>query len=194
MKQKSSSPHPHDAVRPPITEVATTPECLSAALIATCHKLDHSLITELVAELSSQAEAIRGGDMARVESMLVAQAHALDSLFAKLASLALTSEHADLMEQYMRLALRSQSQSRATLQTLAEIKAPKQFAFVQQANIGSQVQVNNGFDEGSRAGEKQNPPNELLEAHHGERLEPRKTSTAGGLNPTVEAVAPKHWS
>ncbi len=44
----------------------------------------------------------------------------------------------------MRLALKAQNQTRTTLQTLAELKAPKQIAFVRQANIGNQVQVNNG--------------------------------------------------
>lgn len=47
----------------------------------------------------------------------------------------------DNMDKFFRLALKAQNQIRATLQTLAELKAPKQVAFVKQANIGNQVQV-----------------------------------------------------
>ncbi|MNZ96000.1 hypothetical protein D3C78_1151760 [compost metagenome] len=126
-----------------IARIATTPECLSASVLTICQKIDHSQINEMVDELSRQSAAIRSGDMARAESMLLAQAHTLDGLFARLASQALSTSRLDVLDRYMRLALKSQNQARATLQTLAEIKAPKQVAFVQQANIGNQIQVNN---------------------------------------------------
>lgn len=183
---------PNETQQQAMARVVTTPECLSAFVLTICQNIERSEITQMAEELSRQTKLVRGGDMARVESMLLAQAHTLDGLFAKLTKLALTTGNLGELEQYMRLALRSQNQARATLQTLAEMKAPRQVAFVQQANIGNQVQVNNDTNTGSRAGKKQNPQNELLEKQHGERLEPRKTSTAGGLNPTVEAVAPKH--
>jgi len=45
---------------------------------------------------------------------------------------------------HMRLAFKAQSQARAAIETLAEIKNPHQFAFVKQANIaGGNQQVNN---------------------------------------------------
>lgn len=183
---------PNETQQQAMARVVTTPECLSASILTICQNIDRSQITEMVAELSRQTKAMRGGDMARVENMLLAQAHTLDGLFAKLTNLALTTKNVCMMEQYMRLALRSQSQARATLQTLAEMKAPRQVAFVQQANIGNQVQVNNDAGAGSRAGKKQNPQNELLEAKHGERLEPRKTGQAGGVNSKVAAVAQEY--
>ena len=43
--------------------------------------------------------------------------------------------HLQAAETYMRLALKSQSQCRTTVETLAEIKNPRQVAFVKQANI-----------------------------------------------------------
>jgi len=46
-------------------------------------------------------------------------------------------------ESYMRLALRAQNQCQATLRTLGEIKSPKNVAFVKQANIAKNQQVNN---------------------------------------------------
>ena len=113
-------------------------------------------------------------------------------LFAKLASQALTVGHLDMMERYMRLALKAQNQARATLQTLAELKAPKQVAFVQQANIGNQVQINNG-SKSTRTRKKRKAPNELLEIKHGERLDTRATGTAGRIDPAMAAVGAKHW-
>lgn len=86
--------------------------------------------------------------------MLIAQAHTLDGLFAKLASHALTSTDLSRFVRYMKLALRAQAQSRTTLQTLGEIKSPKQFAYVGQANIGNQVQVNNNKTAPTRTREK----------------------------------------
>ncbi|WP_312359241.1 hypothetical protein, partial [Mixta calida] len=91
----------------------------------------------------------------------------------------------------MRLALKAQNQTRTTLQTLAELKAPKQIAFVRQANIGNQVQVNNGTVP-TRAREIRNGPNELLEVTYGERLDTRATCAPGGVDTTMEAVGAKH--
>ncbi|MBK5537368.1 hypothetical protein JFV28_09150 [Pseudomonas sp. TH05] len=93
----------------------------------------------------------------------------------------------------MRLALKAQSQSRATLQTLAELKAPKQIAFVKQANIGNQVQVNNGTQAClTRTRKTKKVQNELLEVEHGERLDTRATSTAGGADPAMAPMGAKH--
>lgn len=170
----------------------TTPECLSASVLTICHKIDHSQIKEMVSELSRQTTAIRHGDMTRAEEMLLAQAHTLDGLFAKLAGEALTTNNLDVMEQYMRLALKSQNQARATLQTLAEVKAPKQVAFVQQANIGNQVQVNNGSGSSrTRASKHKKTPNELLEVDDGKRLDARTAGTASGADSTMAAMAEK---
>lgn len=185
---------PNETQQQAMARVVTTPECLSAFVLTICQNIERSEITQMAEELSRQTKLVRGGDMARVESMLLAQAHTLDGLFAKLTSLALTTDNLDVLEQYMRLALRSQNQARATLQTLAEMKAPRQVAFVQQANIGNQVQVNNDTNTGSRAGKKQNPQNELLEKQHGERLDTGKAGAAGRVDSTVAAVAQEYRS
>lgn len=116
--------------------IALTPECLSAAVLVTCKHFDEP-ITEVVEELKRQTAAMNSGDMTRAKNMLLAQAHTLDGLFANLAGKALVANHLDRMDKLLRLALKAQSQSRATLQTLAELKAPKQIAFVRQANIGN---------------------------------------------------------
>ncbi|MCY1375597.1 hypothetical protein D9M69_630230 [compost metagenome] len=95
----------------------------------------------------------------------------------------------DVMEAYMRLALKAQNQARATLQTLAELKAPRQVAFVQQANIGNQVQVNNGTrEQPARARKNPKTPNELLEVQHGERLDTGAAGTAGGVDSAMATL------
>ncbi|MNL67048.1 hypothetical protein D3C87_1916020 [compost metagenome] len=97
------------------------------------------------------------------------------------------------LESYMRLALKAQNQARATLQTLGELKNPKQVAFVKQANIGNQVQVNNGIQEKpARTRKTKKAQNELLEVEHGERLDARATGAAGGADPAMATLGTKH--
>lgn len=175
-----------------MARTVTSPECLSAAVISMSRNLGATQMTDMVAELTKQSAAIHDNDMSRAESMLVAQAHTLDGLFAHLATRAMTSNELGKFERYMKLALKAQSQSRATLQTLGDIKAPKQIAFVKQANIGNQVQVNNNSTARTRTRKKQNEPNELLEAHHGERLDTRTKSKTGRVNQTVATVEKQH--
>lgn len=172
---------------------ATTPECLSASVLTVTHKLNHSQLIEMVDELKQQSAAVHANDMSRAESMLMSQAHTLDGLFAKLATKALAAEKLSVMEPLMRLGLKAQNQARATLQTLAELKAPKHIAFVKQANIGNQVQVNNGeVTTRTRARKIRKAPNELLEAEHGERMDARATGKAGCVDPAMATVGKKH--
>jgi hypothetical protein len=99
------------------------------------------------------------------------------------------------MDKFFRLALKAQNQSRTTLQTLAELKAPKQIAFVKQANIGNQVQVNNGTQaKFARTRKTKIVQNELLEVEHGGRLDTRATGAAGGADPAVATVGGEHRS
>jgi len=150
---------------------------------------------EIVHELNRQTVAINNGDMTRVEDMLTAQAHTLDALFTSLANTALQAKSLDKLETYMRLALKAQNQSRATLQTLGELKAPKQIAFVKQQNIGNQVQVNNGLPEQpARTRQTKKTQNKLLEVDHGQRLDTRATGTTGRNDSELEAVGKEHRS
>jgi len=161
-------------------------------------------LNELITELSGQCAAVSNGDLTRSEAMLMAQAHTLDAIFANLAyrSAINIGDYLNAAETYMRLALKAQSQCRATLETLAAIKNPPTI-IARQANVttGPQ-QVNNGvepgnsnpmrgdFDTSTRAGarENQNEQNKLLEATNGERLDIGSTGKAGGVDPQLEAV------
>ena len=176
-----------------MARTVTSPECLSASVLTICQNIDHSRITEMVDELRQQTAAIHSDDLSRAESMLISQAHTLDGLFAKLASQALTAGQLDVAERYMRLALKAQNQARATQQTLGEIKAPKQIAFVKQANIGNQVQVNNDDNPArSRAKKNQKTPNELLEVKHGERLDTRAKGSASRADQAMATLGEEH--
>lgn len=194
MKQERQNVlHQGESADQAMARTVTSPECLSASVLTICQNIDRSQIAEMVSELKQQTAAVQVNDLSRAESMLIAQAHTLDGLFARLASQALTVGQLDAMDRYMRLALKAQSQARATLQTLGEIKAPKQIAFVKQANIGNQLQVNNdGSPVRTRAKKKPKAPNELLEVEHGKRLDSRATGKAGGVDQAMAAVGAKH--
>ena len=148
-------------------------------------------VPSLTDELRDQAAAVNRGELNHAEAMLMNQATALQSLFARLAECGMSCDTIVPFEANLRMALRAQSQCRATLETLAAIKNPP-IVFAKQANInqgnGNQ-QVNNGTsDPASRAGEIINQPNELLEAQHGERMD---TGTAGATivkNPAMATV------
>lgn len=170
-----------------MARTVTSPECLSASVLTICQNIDRSEINGMVAELRQQTAAVCADDLSRAESMLVAQAHTLDGLFARLTTSALTSPDMDRLERYMKLALKAQNQARATLQTLGELKAPKQIAFVRQANIGNHVQVNNNSNP-ARTQKNKKAPNELLEVQHGERLDTRAAGTAGGIDPAMATL------
>jgi hypothetical protein len=150
-------------------------------------------LTALADELSGQISAVTKGDLQRAEAMLIAQAHTLEALFYELARRAGLNmgEYLQAAETYMRLALKAQSQCRATLETLAAIKNPAPVAFVRQANIahGPQQVNNNPPPAGaSRARESEIAPNELLEVTDGKRLDIGAAPQAVGADSRVEAV------
>jgi hypothetical protein len=72
------------------------------------------------------------------------------------------------METFLRLALKAQSQCRATLETLAAIKNPP-VVFAKQANISSGHQQVNNVVPATHA-EENKKPNELLEVNNGRTI------------------------
>jgi hypothetical protein len=153
---------------------------------------------ELVKDLHTKVDEIKGGDLGSVEAMLYGQAKVLETMFTSLARRAANNDGLKQFQCNLTLALKAQAQCRATLEALAEIKNPRTVAFVKQANMttGPQ-QVNNGNTAGFRephaqartcAEDFQNSPNKLLEADHGNRVDTRTKGTAGKTNQTVETV------
>lgn len=154
-----------------------------------CEGLD---ISALIDSLTEQTKAVTDGDLKRGETMLTAQAHTLDAIFNNLAQRAINAKYMEHMDSYLKLALRAQSQSRATWETLATIKNPPMMGYVKQANIAQgPQQVNNGTEpvsEAPRPRENENPQSKLLEQKDGERLDIGATGAAGRVDPEMATV------
>lgn len=149
--------------------------------------LEEIPLADMVAELGDQVSRTIDGDLNRPVAMLTAQAHTLDAIFNRLAYRAASNlaEYPEATELYLKLALRAQSQCRATLETLSAVKNPP-VVFAKQANIAhGHQQVNNGAP---HAEENRNAPNKLLEAEDGEWMDARAPGTASGADPNLEAV------
>lgn len=154
-------------------------------------------ITEAVHALLKRGREISQGDFSEAEAMLAAQASSLNAIFAEMARRAAMNmgEHLGATETYLRLALKAQSQCRATVETLATIKAGP-VVIARQANIAhGPQQVNNGNAPGcsdARAGNSDPVTNELLGVSDGERLDSGTPDTASGSNPALEALGTVH--
>lgn len=145
-------------------------------------------ISETLEAVLETTRKVKKGDMSGPEAMLVSQASALNSIFTELARRAGVNmgEYMGAMESYLRLALKAQAQCRATIETLAEMKNPP-LVIARQANISNgPQQVNNG--QPSRAEEKQNAPNELLEEGDGQRLDHGKAFAPSGSDQDLVPV------
>lgn len=144
----------------------------------------------LAVEIGLRVLDVTNGDMREPERMLMGQAIALQAIFANLANRAAINmgEHLEATDRYMRLALKAQSQCRATLETLATLKNPP-MVIARQANVttGPQ-QINNGTAAPSHAREIETPPNELLDANHGERMDTGAAGTASGVDSAMAAL------
>ena len=83
---------------------------------------------------------------------------------------------------HMRLALKAQNQSRATLQALVQLKQPSNTQFIKQANIAQgHQQVNN------LAEKNITPQNKLLEDSYA-KLDTGTTPTTTGIDTALEAL------
>jgi hypothetical protein len=148
---------------------------------ATSGELDASAC---ILTLLDEVTKVQRNDLRRVEATLTAQATALDAIFNDLALRASVNmmEHTAAAEVFMRLALKAQSQCRATLETLSEVKNPRPVAFVRQANIANGPQQVNNDAQSSK----------LLEAEGGERLDTGAARTAKSVNSPVETLEAIH--
>lgn len=154
-------------------------------------------VTACLNAIVDSAERVNRGDLGEAEALLMAQAVTLNALFTDLAHQSRTSKYLDQFERYLRLALKAQSQCRATLETLAAMKNPP-IVFARQANIAQGAQqVNNTVAVASRSNEllarAGNPETELsklLDAH-GERLDLATSSTAGARDQAMAPLGPR---
>jgi hypothetical protein len=123
-------------------------------------------IAESMVVLRDKVRQIQAGDLSEIEATLAAQAITLNSIFNEMARRAAANmgQNLQLTESYLRMALKAQAQSRATMETLAEVKYPKAPTFVKQQNNAYQQQVNNpNAIEGDL--DSQNSPIDYKRAH-----------------------------
>jgi hypothetical protein len=164
-------------------------------------------LTECIGELGKKIRNVHKGNLQDAETLLTAQAFALDSIFMSLARRAQLNmgEYIDAADRYMRLALKAQGQCRATLETLANIKNPP-VVIAKQANIAQgPQQVNNtvnktegNFDTSTRgrapvcAGNSKPVQNELLEDRHEQGMDIRTPGATGRGDPAMATVGEIH--
>lgn len=178
-----------------IARKLTRPEVTGAASIRAWTGENHE-INALVRELEIQSAAVKRGDMGRTEEMLISQAHVLDEIFSTLARKAYgCMGKSDVgFELCLRLGFKAQSQCRATLETLAEIKNPWSGAYIKQANLAAgHQQVNNG-PEGTRVREIESTQNRLSGELHELRPNTRTPALASRVDQALEALGEVNWT
>lgn len=176
-------------------KLINSPELAAHRVISLTHPkewADNIDIPILVETLRDQAVAVQGGDLSQAEAMLMNQATALQALFVSLTERATNQTHMPNLESFMRLALRAQSQSRATLETLATIKNPP-IVYARQANVttGPQ-QVNNGVMPLPRTVENETEQPQLLKGNHELLPDTRAPGTTSRGNQKMEAMGEIH--
>lgn len=128
-----------------MAKAAMSPEFSAASVVQAYNREGKLDLFALMAQLEEQHANLASDNLANAENMLMSQAVALQAIFTKLAVRAMGATGHDQIQCMLGLALRAQSGSRATLQTLGELKHPRQATFVRQANIAQgPQQVNNG--------------------------------------------------
>ncbi len=137
----------------------------------------------IIACLDKQVGQVKSGNFDSIEQMMLVQAYTLDVIANNLFRRSKNQEYLNQLEVHLKLGLRAQSQCRANLETLANMKSPK--TRLNQTNIAHNQQVNN------RLGDE-NAPNELLEKTDGERLDGETPQEAVRVNPELATVGEQH--
>jgi len=159
----------------------------AATIIRFTTELGDLSLNCLVDELNKQTDGIQADDMVEAQEMLAVQAITLNAIFQKLASQSTIGigNNVRLTESYLKLALKAQSQSRATLETLSAIKNPP-IQHIKQLNVAENQQVNNSVTENNKQQTKLSEmPNELCTHTGTQSLEKKADST-------LEAVGEVH--
>ena len=161
--------------------------------------LPDAKLADVASALGDKVTTIQNGDMKPIEAMLIGQAQALQTMFVSLGRQAASKTSLPQYTAFMNLALKAQSQSRATIQALTELKYPKQATFVKQANIAhGHQQINNNQNASdintpvhapAHAKAIENQPNELLSEMNHATMDSSGTATPSGTNQAMATVA-----
>lgn len=150
--------------------------------------------------LQDSMREVKSGDLTSLEAMLIGQATALQSMFTSLALRAASQEHVPNYQTFMGLALKAQNQSRATIQSLVDLKYPRQATFVKQANVAhGPQQINNGTAMAGAISHAENlarTQNKLLEQNHDQDqtygLDNGAAGTSGRADSAMAAMEKLH--
>ena len=124
----------------------------------------------LFLELEAQIADIRDGNLDRPATILAAHLETLSATFFELMRSSYEYRGTPRSDEMLKLALRVQARIDASIRTLADLTNPRPVAYVQQANIGNAVQVNN---HSSRSVVTESLPNKLLEKQPNEWMDQR---------------------
>ncbi len=138
----------------------------------------------IIACLDKQVGQVKSGNFDSIEQMMLVQAYTLDVIANNLFRRSKNQEYLNQLEVHLKLGLRAQSQSRANLEALVNMKTPK--TRLNQTNIAHGHQQVNNFPE-NRDGE-----NELLEETDGERLDTGTPQEAVRVDPELATVGKQH--
>jgi hypothetical protein len=128
-----------------MAEYVTSPEFPASLVVQAYNKGGNLNQLALMEQLQVQHKNLAAGNQTQAENMLMSQAVALQSIFARLALRAEETTGDSQLQTLLGLALRAQNGCRATLETLGNLRNPRQATFVKQANIArGPQQVNNG--------------------------------------------------
>ena len=167
-----------------IARTVLRPTVQAAFTLRACGGLYRNVeLSGLVDALTEQTRASSEGNLKQAEAMLTPQAHVLDALFNRLTRIAMNAEHLDTADRYLKLALRAQSQCRATWEAISAIQNPPMAGYVAQANIARNQQIINETSTRAVARENGNLQNELLEQS---KHEPDKWLDRGAPEEAVE--------
>jgi hypothetical protein len=148
-------------------------------------------MVSLMEAVEALVEKVQNGDMSVVEQMLLSQSVALQGVFTSLTFRAANQTNPRLLQTQLGLALRAQSQARATLETLIQLKNPASPTYIAQTNIAARQQVNNGSIMSPAASEKAGfDQNELLEVRDEQRLAPGAAIASGRNDPVLASLDP----
>jgi len=116
-----------------------------------------STVWDTVAIMGEATERANGKDLSGLVSMMTAQAMSMDAIYTEMARRAAANvgQFPEATERYMRMAMKAQAQSRATVEALAKIVQPREQTVRHvhvdnrggQAVIAERVQTGSGYVE-----------------------------------------------
>lgn len=172
-------------------DIATSAPANAAAVLTAFGTLFGPQETvSLLGAIEALVAKVQNGDMSVVEQMLLSQAVALQGVFSNLTFRAATQTNPRLLQTQLGLALRAQSQARATLETLIHLKQPSSPTYINQANIAAQQQVNNGVAMAAVPDHIEFDQNGLLEAHDEQRLVLKAAPSSSRNDPIMATMDP----